>query len=482
MRKLCWLRWLPVLFPVVLAAVAGAQSNRAAVPERNIYVAAFDGCRQADALQERVSRYLEKSRTYRVVTSPGEAGITLKGSCQIWIRGYVSANTRTPANDRQAVYSGYLAVQAIDKSGEPLWSWLATPGRLAWHNIVDDLANQCVKKLVENKDLLNSSSSGAETVQALKQTELSGSGATFPAPLYQKWFEDFEAQHLGVRVRYAPVGSQAGTDALLAGKVDFAGSDIAPEAHEDASDGSHLHRIASVMGAVVAIYHLEGTTEDLHLTPETLADIFTGKVTRWDDPEIRQSNKGIALPSAGIHVFHRQDGSGTTWVWSDFLAKVNPAWAAHMGKSATLSWTTGTGVNGSEKMAEAVQGTANSIGYVELSYAIQKQLTFAAVRNRSGEFVHANLDSLAEAAASSGHAGAMAGDITDAPGKYAYPISAFTWILVPEKTADTGKKTALRELLRWVLTKGQRECATLGYAPLPKETAEAQIRAVNQLH
>ncbi|MFC5864939.1 phosphate ABC transporter substrate-binding protein PstS [Acidicapsa dinghuensis] len=475
------------LHPIVLLLIAGlpasllSQSGMQLSQVKTLYVDTFNAGNDSASLRDSVIRHLSRSHRFQLVSSASNADAIVKGASQIWIRGYVSANARNPGNDRQAVYGGYLSLQLTDANGQPLWSWLATPDRHAWSGIADDLAGRAVEKLLEAENSPSTASSTPAAVNALAHTDITGAGATFPAPLYQKWFEDFEQIHKGVHVRYSPVGSQIGVDNLLAGKIDFAGSDTAPEVFNPSAPGSHLLRIASVLGAVVPVYHLNGSVQDLHFTPEALAGIYLGRIRRWDDPEIRRSNKGAALPAAEIHVIHRSDGSGTTWVWSDYLSKVSPEWSSKLGRGATLQWPTGTGAQGSEGIAEAVQKTPNSIGYVELAYAIQHQLSFAAVRNRSGAYVHADLDSLAEAAAASRTTGNTAADITDPSGKNAYPIAAYTWLLLPEKTEDPARKAALKELLRWILTTGQRECSALGYDPLPKSIVDSQLQRLSSL-
>ncbi len=202
---------------------------------------------------------------------------------------------------------------------------------------------------------------------------------------------------------------------------------------------------------------------------------------RWNDPEIRRTNRGVDLPDAEIEVIHRSDGSGTTWVWSDFLSKVSPAWAASVGRGAILHWPVGAGAEHNEGVAEAVRKTPGSIGYVELVYAIQHQLSFGAVRNRAGEYVHADLDSLAKAASVYSAVGEPPASITDPSGKNVYPIAAFTWLLLPAQSSDPAKRAALAELLRWILTSGQKECSALGYTPLPREIANSQLQTLKSL-
>ena len=479
MKRLIQFRWLLLFFTAGFSTAALSQSGTSLSSAKTLFVEAFNGGNEAVPLHDSVVHQLSKSNRFRLVQSLSGADAIVKGTSRIWIRGYTSTNARTPANNRQAVYGGYLSLQVVGADGQPLWSWLATPGKLAWSNIVDELSTQVVKRLLAADTSSSPSSADPAAASALAHTRLTGGGATFPAPLYQKWFEDFEQLHRGVTIQYSPVGSQSGVEALIAGRMDFAGSDVAPDVFSESA--SHLPRIASVLGAVVPIYNLNGSLQDLHFTPEALADIYLGRVHRWNDPEIRRSNKGVDLPDVEIAVIHRSDGSGTTWIWSNYLSKVSPAWSSNAGRGATIQWAVGTGAEGSEGMADAVQKTPNSIGYVELAYAIQHQLSFAGVRNHSGEYIHADLDSLTEAATSSGAGGNTAADITDPPGRHAYPIAAFTWLLLPATTGDSTKKVALTELLRWILTTGQKECSALGYAPLPRVIVDAQLQKLNAL-
>jgi len=444
---------------------------------RLLYVPPFEGGSEAAALRASFVQRLDRSHRFRITQSEGDADAIVNGTGQIWLKGYITINARTPSSDREAVYGGYLSLEVAGVDGQPLWSWLVTPSKLVWTNIVDNLADQAAKKLVEAGESTSPAPAVQSPAAVLARTSIDAAGATFPAPLYQMWFEDFEQFHTAVHLHYSAIGSQLGVEKLVAGQVDLAGSDVAPRVIAGDAAAARLTRIASVLGGVVPIYHLAGVTQDLRFNPETLADIYLGKVHRWNDPEIRRSNRGIDLPDAEIKVFHRSDGSGTSWVWSDFLSKVSPAWSAAVGRGTLLKWPVGTGAEHNEGVAEAVAKTPNSIGYVELTYAIQHELSFAAVRNRAGEYVRASLDSLTEAARSSGASGGqLPPDITDSPGKYAYPVASFTWLVIPARAADPAKRAVLLELFRWILTSGQKECSALGYAALPKEVAEYELR------
>lgn len=474
------IRWFMVLLLIGCSVSGRAQRVESLSEARTLYVGAFSGGTESAHLRDSFVRHLARSR-FKLVQSPKDADAVITGTGQIWIRGFIAINPHTPTTDRQPVYAGYLSVEVEGANGQPLWSWLATPGKRTWNNIVDNLADEASKKLVEAAESAPVRATSPVPKGALAQTSLIGAGATFPAPLYQKWFEDFEQSHPGVHFQYSPVGSQLGEERLAAGELDFAGSDVAQEAAVGAAHMSNLRRFATVLGAVVPIYNIQGVTQNLRFTPKTLADIYLGRVRRWNDPEIQASNKDVHFPDSEIEVVHRSDGSGTTWVWSDFLSKVSPAWLSTVGRGTILSWPVGTGAKYNEGVANAVQHTLNSIGYVELTYAIQHQLSYGAVRNRAGEFVRADLDSLAEAARTSGDAAGPASTITDPQGKYAYPVSAFTWIVVPAQTTDPAKRAALADLLRWVLTSGQNECSALGYAPLPRETVDRELRMPNSV-
>jgi phosphate ABC transporter phosphate-binding protein len=479
-RKYQATRWLLLLIVIGFPIGVRAQRVESLSQAKTVYVEAFRGGVESARLHDSFVRHLAGSR-FKLVQSPKDADAIITGNGQIWIRGFIAINPRTPTTDRQAVYAGYLSIEVADAYGQPLWSWLATPSKLAWSNIVGNLAGKAAKKLVEATESAPALSNPPAPASALAQTSLNGAGASWTAPLYKKWFEDFEQFHSGVRFHYSPVGSQLGDERLGAGELDFAGSDFAPEVAVGAARASNMRRFATVLGAVVPIYNVQGVTQNLRFTGETLADIYLGRVRRWNDSEIRISNKGVHVPDAEISVIHRSDGSGTSWVWSDFLSKVSPIWSSSVGRGITLHWPVGTGAEYNEGMANAVQNTPNSIGYVELAYAIQHQLNFGAVRNRAGEYIRADLDSLTEAARASGDAAEPTTTITDPYGKYAYPISAFAWIVVPAQTTNPAKRAALIELLRWALTSGQNECSALGYVPLPRETVDREIRTLNRV-
>jgi phosphate transport system substrate-binding protein len=445
---------------------------------KTIHVQDFDGGDGATLLHDAIAQRLTKGR-FQLVPSADGADALLKGTGRVWVRAWASTNARTPQRDRRAVYGGYLSLELVGARGEPLWSWLVTPGKLTWNNIVDDLAGHAARKLIEDVESSPQASPASASANPRAGVTLTGAGATFPAPLYEMWFEDFEASHPGTHINYTPVGSGLGIEKLAAGQLDFAGSDVPAERLLRPEDASRLRAVPTVVGAVVPIYNLPGAVSDLHLTGEALADIYLGRVTRWSDPEIRKSNRDVDLPDASIVVVHRSDSSGTTWVWSDFLSAMSPPWSSSVSRGTALQWPVGMGAEHNEGVADLVRNTPNSIGYVELTYAIQNQLAFAAVRNRAGEFIHADLENVEEAARQHGTPGALPSGVIDPPGKSSYPIVSFTWLMFPIHARDAAAQDFLMDLLRWILTSGQKSCAALAYAPLPRETAEQQLRMLN---
>src|SRR5579863_1116462 len=322
----------------------------------------------------------------------------------------------------------------------------------------------------------------AGSVVAAHATNLNAAGATFPAPIYQKWFEVYKAEHSNVQVNYQSIGSGGGIRQLTAGTVDFGASDMpmTDELMSKITAFKVLH-FPTVMGANVPTYNLPGVTKDLRFTGETLADIYLGKIAKWNDARIVKDNPGANLPDAAITVVHRSDGSGTTFVWSDYLSKVSPEWKSKVGAQASLSWPVGLGQKGNEGVAGLVKETPNSIGYVELFYAVQNKMSYGYVKNAEGVFLKADLAGVTAAAA--GAAKSMPADfrvsITNAPGKAAYPISTFTWMLIPDKISDAGKRADIKAFLKWMLTSGQSYCEGLSYAPLPKQVVAKELKQID---
>jgi phosphate transport system substrate-binding protein len=311
---------------------------------------------------------------------------------------------------------------------------------------------------------------------------LTGAGATFPYPLYQKWIDAFERK-FPVKITYRAIGSTAGIAALKNGEVDFAASDAPLSEQQLAEFKQKVFHIPTVVGGVVPIYNLEGVIRDLHFTPETLAGIYLGKVRRWDDPLIKSANRGISLPQKDIVVVHRSDGSGTTYIWTDYLSKVSPGWRSSVGRGTNIKWPAGSGAEGNDGVAGLVGKTPNAIGYVEFIYAIQSHLSYGAVRNASGHMVEASLSSIAAAAAAFAPTSTddLRSSITNSPEANSYPITSFTYFLIPEKFASASKTKLMGSFLDWALTSGQKQSAALGYVALPDEVAKRALDALGEL-
>ena len=312
-------------------------------------------------------------------------------------------------------------------------------------------------------------------------TDLTGAGASFPYPLYSKWTSAYMAK-TGQRINYQPSGSGAGVKQLSEGTVDFGGSDgpMTDEEMAAAKHGPILH-IPTTLGAVVVTYNLPSVTQTLRMTPEVVADIFLRTITKWNDPRIATSNPGVTLPAKDILVAHRSDGSGTTYVFTDYLSKVSPAWAKGPGKGKAVSWPAGTiGGKANEGVAAQVQQTEGSVGYVELAYASQNRMPAALIRNSSGNFVAATIESINAAAAGVADTLSPTSDfrisIVNAPGANAYPISSFTWVLLYQNPPDAAKGRKLVDFLKWAVTEGQQYGAALHYAPLPQKIVDGAQR------
>jgi phosphate transport system substrate-binding protein len=312
---------------------------------------------------------------------------------------------------------------------------------------------------------------------------LRGAGATFPYPVYLKWFTNFRVQDPAVQISYEAIGSEAGIRKLLAGDVDFGASDSSDAIRELApADESKYLLFPSVAGAVVPIVNLPGIPADLTFTPEALAGIYLGKIKKWNDPILRRANPGVDLPNLDIVVVHRADGSGTSYAWSDYLSKVSPDWKATASASLTPKWPAGRAAVGNDGVAKLVKELGGSIGYVEFIYALQNHLSYGKVQNQNGEAVEASLESIAAAVQ---HSPEMRGDfkasIVNPPGVGAYPIASFTWFVVPAHIADDEKRTAIAAFLRWMLGPGQRQAAALGYLALPKEIVSREEAAITRI-
>ena len=321
----------------------------------------------------------------------------------------------------------------------------------------------------------------AATVLPAAAIDISGAGATFPYPIYAKWADAYKKE-TGVGLNYQSIGSGGGIKQIQARTVTFGASD-APLKGPDLDKGG-LIQFPMVMGAIVPVVNLEGIKAGgLVLDGPTLAGIFLGKIAKWNDPEITKVNPGVNLPSNDIVVVHRSDGSGTTYVWTDYLSKISDEWKSKVNRSTSVNWPVGLGGKGNEGVTGLVKQTPNSIGYVELIYAVQNNIPYGSVKNPAGTFVKADLASVS--AAATGAAKEMPEDfrvsITNALGKTAYPISSFTWLLIPSKIQDSGKRDAIKGFLGWMLNEGQGYAEQLSYAKLPKEVVEKEKKAIGKV-
>jgi phosphate transport system substrate-binding protein len=324
---------------------------------------------------------------------------------------------------------------------------------------------------------------GATIAGAAGQVLLNAAGATFPYPIYSKWFDLYHTSHSNVQINYQSIGSGGGIRQLLDKTVDFGASD-GPMNDEQLKQASiPILHFPTVLGAAIPAYNLPGVQAELNFTPEALSGIFLGKVTKWNDPALTAANPGVKLPGDDIVVVHRSDGSGTSYIWTDYLSKVSPEWQTKVGKGTSVNWPVGLGGKGNEGVSALVQQTPGALGYVELIYAIQNKMPYGKVKNSSGAFVKADLASVSAAAAAA--AKFIPDDfrvsITNPEGKAAYPISSFTWLLIPSKFADVSKRDVVKDFLKWALTDGQKYAEGLSYAALPKEVVAKEMKAIAQI-
>jgi len=318
---------------------------------------------------------------------------------------------------------------------------------------------------------------------AMAQTTLNGAGATFPYPMYSKWFSEYHKLHSDIEINYQAIGSGGGIRQMLAGTVDFGASDGPMTDEQLAQSKEKILHVPTVLGAVVPAYNVPGVSGDVKFTPEVLAGIFLGKITNWNDKAIAAANPGVKFPDQSIIVVHRSDGSGTTYIFTDYLSKVSSDWQTTVGKGTSVKWPVGLGGKGNEGVAGVIRQMQGALGYVELIYAVQNNIPYGVVRNAAGVYVKASLDSVTAAA---GSVKSMPADfrvsITNAPGKDAYPISSFTWLLIPAQAKSPDKGKILLDFLNWMLDDGQRMTAALTYAPLPQNVAEKVKAEVRQVH
>ncbi|HEV7486117.1 MAG TPA: phosphate ABC transporter substrate-binding protein PstS [Thermoanaerobaculia bacterium] len=321
------------------------------------------------------------------------------------------------------------------------------------------------------------------TALSAQTLKINGAGATFPNPIYTKWFDQYHNMHPNAEINYQSIGSGGGIRQLSAGTVFFGASDGPMTNDQITAAGFRIVHLPTVLGGVVPVYNVPEISAELKFTGVVLADIFLGKITKWNDAAIRATNPGVNLPNEDITVVHRSDGSGTSYIWCDYLSKVSVEYRKTVGVATSVNWPAGVGAKGNEGVAGLVKQTPGSIGYVELIYALQNKISYGAVQNLAGEWVRASTETVSNAASAA--AKAMPKDfrvsITNAPGHNVYPIASFTWLLLQETPKDVARSKTMVDFMRWALTDGQQYAPQLGYAPLPKEVVALEMEALKKV-
>jgi phosphate transport system substrate-binding protein len=313
------------------------------------------------------------------------------------------------------------------------------------------------------------------------ETNLNGAGATFPNPIYSKWFSDYHKQHPDIEINYQSIGSGGGIQQLKAGTVDFGASDMPLKPEQLKELRGPIIQFPTVLGSVVPAYNLPEVQQEVKFTPEALAGIYLGKITKWNDELLADANPGVNLPAKDIIVCHRSDGSGTTFVWTDYLSKISPEWKTKVGSNTSVNWPVGLGGKGNEGVAGLVRQQPGAIGYVELIYALQNRITYGSVRNAAGNFVKASLASTTAAAVGVKMPDDFVISITNSPGKDAYPVASFTYLLIPTKWQDAQKRQAITDFLHWMLDYGQSAASSLDYAPIPKSVSDRERARIKEI-
>jgi phosphate transport system substrate-binding protein len=313
---------------------------------------------------------------------------------------------------------------------------------------------------------------------------ITGAGATFPYPIYSKWFSEYSKSHPGVQINYQSIGSGGGIRQITQGVVDFGASDGPMTDQQLAASKVKLFHIPTVLGADVPVYSLPGISQDLNFSPDVIADIYLGKITNWHDARIARDNPGINFPDHSILPVYRSDGSGTTYIFTDFLSKISPEFQSRVGKGTSVRWPIGIGQKGNEGVAGMVRNSPYSFGYVELIYAVQNKMPYGQVKNKAGKFIKASTESVtaAAAAASKNMPADYRVSITNADSAAAYPISSFTWLLIPVHSADPAKGRIIVDFLNWMLNTGEAEAASMSYAPLPAPVIARIRQTITQIH
>jgi phosphate transport system substrate-binding protein len=343
-----------------------------------------------------------------------------------------------------------------------------------------DLGRKFEREQIVKKSLLFIALFVCALSEAQAQT-ITAAGATFPYPIYSKWFSEYSAAHPGIQINYQSIGSGGGIKQVCSGTVDFGASDMPMTDDLLKSCGVKLTHIPTVLGADVPAYNVPGVTAELKFSQSVIADIFLGNLTNWNDPRIAKDNPGVHLPDQKIIVVHRSDGSGTTFIWTDFLSKVSKEWAGGPGKGTAVNWPTGVGGKGNEGVSGYIRQLPGAIGYVELIYALQNHIDFGSVQNADGKFVKASIDGVTAAAATAKIPADYRVSITNAPGPNVYPVSSFTYLLIPLQPKNMANEKIMKDLFSWCINSGESEASTLSYAPLPDSLKQKVLQTVYAL-
>jgi phosphate transport system substrate-binding protein len=477
---------VPGLVALVAAFVriAAAQNAASLNAVKSVYVGSLGSQPGAKELRDELIESLFRSGKLKI-SSPADADAVVEGVGEIWVRSHrsLSPRARTTSAYVEPIYGGYLSVLIKGRHDEILWSYFVSPKRASFsRNFKRDLATRFVDELTKAIDQSAQNATAPSSFSG-NAVALRGAGATFPFPVYQEWFTSFHADNPNVVLTYAPIGSEAGLKQLLAGELDFAGSDVPLSALDGASGPKPLLAFPSVVGAVVLIYNLPEFDTELRLTPEVLSGILAGRIRKWNDPAIRGLNRRSSLPDKTIQVVHRSDVSGTTFVLTEYLSKASGSWKSTLGRGATVNWPVGVGANGNDGLAQLVAQTPYSLGYTQFIYAFRHRLSVASIQNLAGQFIEADLPSITAAVDNtiSTTPSDLAISISNAGGHDSYPIVTFTWLIVPSEPVDSAKGAALRQFLEWMMIAGQKQCMSLGYGPIPASVVDLERKMLQNV-
>jgi len=457
-----------------------AQKAEKLAQMKTLYVDALGESKRSIDLRDRLVRRLEHSHEIQITTDSAKADAVLKGNGQIWSVGEISLSPHSHSANTP-VLEGYLSVEVVGKGDQTLWSYLATPSKFPWGGIAEDLARQIASKLLEDRRTKAPSgelvSSGSEPAAG---ATLKGAGATFPAPLYRKWFQQFAEQRPEVHVSYDAVGSGEGIRRISEEQVDFGASEMPLSEKALAETKNRFVQIPVVLGAVVPIFNLPDVRHPINFTPQILADIYLGKIRKWNNPQIKAANREASLPDAEIVVVHRSDASGTTFVFTKHLSTVSEEWAKGPGQGLTVKWPESDKIVAAPKndgVTATIRQTPGAIGYIEYGYAIQSKVRMALLQNKAGKFVAPSAQSGSAALSHVKLPADMRAWLPDPEGEQSYPIATYTWMLFYKKYQDPKKAAALRDMVAYCLRDGQKIADKMGYVPLPGNVVQEVLEA-----